>query len=117
MKLVPIRYCADVAASARFYTALGLQMGSSSRSGGWTELPAPSAMLALHVAGAGGGDAGSCELAFETDEPLEAVAERLRAAGHPAEALVDEAYGRALRVQDPDGVWVQVNEHDRELYT
>ena len=115
MKLMPIRYCADVAASARFYGALGLALGPSSRSGNWTELPATSAMLALHVAGAD--DAGSCELAFETDEPLEAVAERLRAAGHPAEALVDEAFGRALRVQDPDGVWVQVNEHDRELYT
>ncbi len=115
MKLMPIRYCADVAASTRFYGALGLPVGPASRSGDWVELPAPAAMLALHVAGPD--DAGRCELAFETDEPLEVVADRLREAGFPVEALVDEAYGRALRVVDPDGVRVEVNEHDRALYT
>jgi hypothetical protein len=30
---------------------------------------------------------------------------------------VDENFGRSLRVADPDGVLVQINEHDRELYT
>jgi len=30
---------------------------------------------------------------------------------------VDENYGRSVRVRDPDGVWVQVNENDRDLYT
>ena len=115
MKLMPIRYCADVAASTRFYEALGLTVGSSSRSGGWGELNATTGMLGLHVAGHA--DAGTCELSFETDEPLEVVADRLRAAGFPVEAVVDEAFGRSLRVQDPDGVRVQVNEHDRELYT
>jgi len=29
---------------------------------------------------------------------------------------VDEAFGRSLGATDPDGVRVQVNEHDRELY-
>ena len=115
MKLMPIRYCADVAASTRFYEALGLTAGSRSRSGGWGELTATTGMLGLHVAGAS--DAGTCELSFESDEPLESVAARLAAAGFPVEALVDESFGRSLRVQDPDGAWVQVNEHDRELYT
>ena len=30
---------------------------------------------------------------------------------------MDESFGRSLRVVDPDGMLVQVNEHDRELYT
>jgi len=115
VKLMPIRYCADVAASARFYRALGLDGGPVSRPGGWAELPAATGMLALHRAGES--DGGACELAFEADEPLEAITDRLRGAGFAPEAIVDEAFGRSVRVPDPDGVWVQVNEHDRELYT
>jgi hypothetical protein len=53
----------------------------------------------------------------QTTEPLEALAERLRAAGSEPEAIVDENFGRSLRVIDPDGVLVQVNENDRELCT
>jgi hypothetical protein len=53
----------------------------------------------------------------QTTEPLEALAERLRAAGFEPEAIVDENFGRSLRVIDPDGVLVQVNENDRELCT
>jgi catechol 2,3-dioxygenase-like lactoylglutathione lyase family enzyme len=114
MRVLPIRYCADVEASTRFYRALGLELGSATRTGGWVELPAAAGALALHRAGA---DAGECELAFEADEPLEAVAARLTAAGYRPEPILDEAYGRSLRVTDPDGVPVQVNENDRTLYT
>jgi catechol 2,3-dioxygenase-like lactoylglutathione lyase family enzyme len=116
MKVMPIRYTTDVAACARFYGALGLDVDTVSRPGAWAELPAAGGMLALHKAG--GEDVGSCELAFESDEPLEAVVERLTAAGYPpSQSIVDESFGRSVRIQDPDGVWVQVNENDRELYT
>jgi catechol 2,3-dioxygenase-like lactoylglutathione lyase family enzyme len=114
MRVLPIRYCADVEASTRFYRALGLDVGAATRTGGWVELPAAAGTLALHKAAA---DAGECELAFEADEPLEAVVARLTAAGYAPEPIVDEAYGRSLRVVDPDGVPVQVNENDRSLYT
>jgi hypothetical protein len=40
MRVVPIRYSADVAAATRFYEALGLRVGSVSRPGAWVELPA-----------------------------------------------------------------------------
>jgi hypothetical protein len=115
MRVVPIRYSADVAALVRFYRALGLEAGPASRPGGWVELPAASGMLAVHEAEAA--DAGGCELAFEADGPLEAVADRLRAAGFEPEPIVDENFGRSFGVPDPDGVRVQVNEYDRELYT
>lgn len=38
MKVMPIRYVADMSASAKFYTALGLAGGDESRSGNWIEL-------------------------------------------------------------------------------
>jgi catechol 2,3-dioxygenase-like lactoylglutathione lyase family enzyme len=115
VRVLPIRYCADMEASARFYAALGLELGAATRPGGWRELPAAAGLLALHRAAAG--EAGACELAFEADEPLEAVRDRLVAAGFAPEPIMDESYGRSLRVADPDGVAVQVNENDRSLYT
>ncbi len=115
MRVVPIRYTIDVAGSVRFYRALGLAAGSVSRPGVWAELPAASGMLAIHEAD--GDTVGTCELAFEADEPLELITSRLRSAGFEPETIMDENFGRSLRVRDPDGIWVQVNAHDRELYT
>jgi catechol 2,3-dioxygenase-like lactoylglutathione lyase family enzyme len=114
MRVLPIRYCLDIEASTRFYRALGLELGAATRPGSWVELPAAAGILALHRSTE---DAGDCELAFEADEPLEAVAARLADAGFPVEPILDESYGRSLRVRDPDGVYVQVNENDRSLYT
>lgn len=114
MRVLPIRYCVDIGASTRFYRALGLELGAATRPGSWVELPAAAGILALHRTSEHGGE---CELAFEADEPLEAVAARLAEAGFPADPIVDESYGRSLRVRDPDGVYVQVNENDRTLYT
>lgn len=114
MRVLPIRYCADVEASTRFYRALGLELGAATRPGSWVELPAAAGILALHASTEHAGD---CELAFEADEPLETVVERLAGAGFPTEPILDESYGRSFRVRDPDGVYVQVNENDRSLYT
>ncbi|MFC3451303.1 VOC family protein [Amycolatopsis speibonae] len=115
MKVMPIRYSSDVAAMTRFYEALGLRVGSVSRPGGWVELPADGGTLAIHQSS--GEDVGRCELAFEVEEPLENVAERLRAAGFEPGPPMDEGFGHSMRVQDPDGVWVQLNLYDRDLYT
>ncbi|GIJ74797.1 VOC family protein [Virgisporangium ochraceum] len=113
MRVVPIRYSADVEASVRFYRALGLEVGARSRPGAWVELPAAGGTLAIH----GDDDGGRCELAFEADEPLADVADRLRRAGFDPGPVMDENHGESLRVRDPDGAWVQVNRFDRELYT
>ena len=135
MRPLPIRYVVDLPAVQRFYEALGLWVGFAGRAprhGGsrWVELVSSSgAALALHVddeadgAAAGRGSAVASggglavELAFEVDEPLEEVVARLRAAGYePATAIVDESYGRSFRVCDPEGLNLQINEHDRELH-
>ena len=115
MKVMPIRYAADVQASLRFYRALGLEPDAVSRPGSWVELTGRSGAMALHAAGAD--SAGRCELSFEADQPLETVAAQLRDAGIGAVDIVDEGFGRSLRTVDPDGVAVQVNESDRSLYT
>lgn len=115
MKVLPIRYSKNVEATTEFYRVLGLEAGSSSRPGNWVEMPAAAGVLAIHAASAV--EAGRCELAFETDEPLDEVATRMSAAGHEAGPVIDENFGQSLRLCDPDGVWVQVNRYDRELYT
>lgn len=119
MRVMPIRYSADVAAALAFYRALGLDPDGAASAGVWAELPAASGSLALHRAEAQPGPRGEhgpgwCELAFVTDEPLDAVRGRLVAAGYAPEGIVDEAFGRSFLVADPDGVLVQVNEHDDE---
>jgi hypothetical protein len=93
MNVMPIRYCADVAAATRFYRAVGLEVGSRSRPGAWVELPAASGVLAIH----------------EADADV--------AAGFDPGPILDEGFGRSMRVRDPEGVWVQINMFDRELYT
>ena len=89
MRVLPIRYCVDIEASTRFYRALGLELGAATRPGSWVELPAAAGILALHRSAE---HAGECELAFEADEPLEAVVARLADAGFPAEPIVDESF-------------------------
>jgi catechol 2,3-dioxygenase-like lactoylglutathione lyase family enzyme len=113
MKVMPIRYVRDLAAATRFYAALGLSVDARQRSGVWMELAAGGGVLALHEADHG---EPAVELAFVTEEPLEKVRARLAGAGFEAE-VVDEAFGRSLRTTDPEGLRLQVNEHDPELYT
>jgi catechol 2,3-dioxygenase-like lactoylglutathione lyase family enzyme len=118
MKVMPIRYVADLAAAARFYTALGLAGGDDSRSGNWLELGASAGVLALHITRESqDDDPGLMELAFVTEEPLEKVAARLTEAGFPPAPIMDENFGRSMLVRDPDGLTIQINEHDPDLYT
>lgn len=123
MRPLTLRYVRDVEAVERFYVALGLNVTFRSRptrvgTTTWTELTGSGGVLALHAVDDDVDMAPhpAVSLAFEASEPLEAVVERLRAAGHaPRTAIVDESFGRSFTVVDPEGLVVQVNEHDREL--
>ncbi len=55
------------------------------------------------------------ELSLEYSGKLEALASRLSCAGIETQ-LVDEAYGRTLLVEHPDGVQLWINERHRDLY-
>lgn len=57
------------------------------------------------------------ELAFATHVRLETVMAQLQAAGVAVEhEIADEAFGRSLRLRGPDGLPLQINEHDPDLY-
>ena len=120
MRVRPIHFVPDLAEALRFYEALGLDLEVRSRSRHWLELRAAGGELGLHdgTAAADGEGRSGVALNFVVDEPLETVERRLRAAGFPPEGtIVDQEWGRSLLVQAPDGPVVQVDEHDRELYT
>ncbi len=56
---------------------------------------------------------GAVELGFATDERLEDVSARLAAGGYE-HALFDEDFGRSIRITDPDGIVIQIQEIDPE---
>jgi catechol 2,3-dioxygenase-like lactoylglutathione lyase family enzyme len=103
--LMPIVYVRDMESSIAFYERLGF--APRSRSEVWSELAAgDGAVLALHTAPAD--QVGRVELAFVAEEPLDRVAEIVP----PYRGIADEAFGRSLVVEDPNGMKIQVNEHD-----
>jgi catechol 2,3-dioxygenase-like lactoylglutathione lyase family enzyme len=120
MRIRPIHFVPDLAEAQRFYRALGLTPEARSRSGHWVELGAAGGGLGLHDAAIAADGQGRSGIALNlvTDEPLEAVERRLRAAGFPPEGtIVDQEWGRSLIVPAPDGTIIQIDEQDRELYT
>jgi hypothetical protein len=120
MRVRPIHFVHDLPEAVRFYETLGLEPEIRSRSGHWIELRASGGQLALHDAAlaADGEGREGVALNFLADEPLEAIEQRLRAAGFPPTGtIVDHEWGRALEVRAPDGTKVQIDERDTELYT
>jgi predicted lactoylglutathione lyase len=122
MRPMTIRYVQDMDAARRFYLALGLTHDFTSRKprrgpSVWTELAGtPGAALALHYTPEASSVGIGAELTFQSEELLEDVVERLRAAGYePETEIVDEAFGRSFTIRDPEGLLIQVNENDYEL--
>jgi catechol 2,3-dioxygenase-like lactoylglutathione lyase family enzyme len=119
MKLMPIVYVSDMGRAVDFYTALGLRGENIDRAGMWTELALGNAILALHYAQPLPKTAnGRVELAMVSEEPLETFVAHLEASHVALErGITDEAFGRSIQVRDPDGLLIQINEHDTSLYT
>lgn len=81
---------------------------------GWVQLSAGAGAVGIHDAAVSQGrPPGTTELGFTTDEPLETVADRPNDAGY-AYDLVDENFGRSIRVTDPDGVIARIQEIDQD---
>lgn len=115
LTVLPIRYVADVAATRAFYAGLGLVTSPGEAGDVWALLTADASALGVHGAAHSQGRApGTVELGLLTDEPLDDVAARLAGAGYACE-LVEENFGRSVRVTDPDGVVVQIQHIDPEV--
>jgi catechol 2,3-dioxygenase-like lactoylglutathione lyase family enzyme len=113
MILMPIVFVSDMERSVDFYESLGFE--PQRRSPMWTELKAGErAVLALHHAEPLPEPSQRVELALVSEEVLERVEERFE--GALARPIADEAFGRSLILRDPDGLEIQVNEHDESLY-
>jgi predicted enzyme related to lactoylglutathione lyase len=114
MILMPIVFVSDMECSITFYESLGF--GLRNRSAMWTELEAGDrAVLALHGADGLPAPSQRVQLALVARDALEQVQARFGDA--LARPIADEAFGRSLILRDPDGLEIQVNEHDRSLYT
>ncbi|WP_225752747.1 hypothetical protein [Actinotalea sp. Marseille-Q4924] len=114
LSVVGLHYTDATTAAAASAARVGWLRRITSETGTWADLVA-GGVLAFHD-----GDRvlvnsePVCEVALEVGD-LRPVHARALAAGHEV-VLVDEAYGRALRVRTPSGTELWVNETQRDLY-
>jgi len=111
LKLQPMIHVKDMAASIKFYEALGADLLTQSRDGDWAQLALGGAEIGLlaHPANPEQNE-GQVELNFEANEPLDTLQERLRASGVKiARGAADEAFGAQLQIESPDGMLVKIN--------
>lgn len=116
--MMPVLFVENVDRTIRFFETLGLEMSIRSRTHSWAEFDVGGAILALHEADLETlSNEVRMELAFVAQESLYEVEARCRANRIPVERVVtDERFGRSMVVRDPDGLLIQINEHDTELY-
>jgi catechol 2,3-dioxygenase-like lactoylglutathione lyase family enzyme len=111
---LPIVYVTDMARSLQFYQALGFTIHHEGQM--WSELRLGESRLALHGTDPLPTGPLRIELAFAAHISLEALTTQLQAADMTIEnEIVDEAFGRSLLLRDPDGLPLQINEHDPDL--
>lgn len=108
--VLPLWMTDAIERSAAALEAVGATRRISSETGQWVDLTLDDGLVAVHD--------GSLDvvLSFEYNGDVDELAGRLADAGVEAR-VIDEAYGRSLRVDDPDGgteLWV--NERMTDLY-
>jgi catechol 2,3-dioxygenase-like lactoylglutathione lyase family enzyme len=114
MRLVPIIYVTDIQRAVAFYSALGADVGPTGINAYWTEMTLHGSTFALHIHGAFGDVcAQRLGLSLIAEQPLETIAAGLAEhAIHLDRGITDESFGRSMVVRDPDGLAIQINEHD-----
>lgn len=112
MRLLPVIFVSNTEASIKFYSTLGLELGFRTDADDWAELKASGGTLALHSLSSADPkhETTSIDLCFEADQPLEDTVRRLHNAGFAGGEIVNEDFGRSLRLVDPDGRLIQINE-------
>ncbi len=111
LKLQPMVHVEDMAASIRFYEALGGTLLTRSRDSDWAQIALGGAEIGLlaHPPNPEQQE-GLVELSFEAGEPLDALQTQLEAAGVKiVRGAADEAFGAQLQVATPDGLLIKIN--------
>lgn len=115
----PIWFHEDIAEARTILEALGMRVNITADRGGWVDMRADAGAIGVHsVSGRSEGSGPGIGLSFEASGDLDALAARLADVGFAASVL-DEAYGRSLRVADPDGgadVWIHAEQDDLHGY-
>lgn len=110
-----IVYVTNMERSLAFYKALGCT--AKNEGGYWSELRMGATGIALHLTDSLPKDGLWVGLAMTAHKKLETVVAELTEAGIAmTHEIADEAFGRSLIIRDPDGLGIQINEHDPELY-
>ncbi len=109
MKILAIRYSADTAEMRRFYATLGLSLNEETASDGWSEMHGSGGYVAVHSRYTETLPTHHVELSLEAEDPLEDVQKRLADAGFDTGEIVIEDFGRSLRIEDPEGMRLQIN--------
>ncbi len=109
--VAPLFYTPEVQEGARLIASLGLTARVSSLAGTYVDF-ADDGVVAVHIGSRG------CAPGFEHPEVVGLV-ETLQNAGFRV-ALIDESYGRTLRVENPDDASIEadiwINETQADLY-
>lgn len=117
VSVCPLWMTPDVPGVTDVLVAAGLTVRLSAEAGQWVDLAAPGGgLVAVHAdSPPDPSDPPHAVLAFEGPD-VEELAERFAGRGLRAD-VVDEAYGRSLRIDDPDGgIELWVNETMTDLY-
>ena len=117
LKPQPMIHVENMADALRFYEALGAKLLFGSRDGDWAMIEFSGSRLGLLARPPGDGKKETVELQFTSDQPLDSVEERVHAVdpGFIERRTSDEAFGRMLKLQTPDGLLIKVIEVERDL--
>lgn len=112
LAVAPLWLTPDVAGARGVLEELGGRLDITSNSGTWADCQFDSGRVAAHVA-----EDVRAELSFHFDGNIEVLRDRAQAGGISA-VVVDEGYGRSLRMADPDNPDedIVINEQQSDLY-
>ncbi len=115
LSTLPIVYVSNMQRALQFYQALGFAVHHAGAT--WSELRVGNTAVALHTAEDVAKGVLRVSLSLVAHTKLETLIEQLTANGLTITTdIADEAFGRSLTIYDPDGLPIQINEHDPDLY-
>ncbi len=117
LKPQPMVHVESLPEALRFYEALGAQLVFGSRDGDWAMIDFSGSRIGLLAHPPGDGRKETVEMQFTCDARLEAVEDRMRAVDPDfiGRGVANEAFGRMLKLQTPDGLLIKVIEVERDL--